>query len=276
MNNTVVRTISGIVFIGIILGGLLVNKFLFALLIIAMMAGMMNEFYVMTMGDRYRFSRLLAILSGITLFILIFGSCAYGWAPKYVAIALLPILLVMINSLYVKDKTEFGKFSDIYTGFLYVAVPLSLSNLIVFFGHEFNGVVLLCFFIIIWASDVGGYIFGCSLHNRFPKKLNENISPKKTWVGFWGGMLCAVLAAVALKYALNLTQISLIHTIILAVIMDVAGVYGDLFESLWKRHYNLKDSGEIIPGHGGLLDRFDSALMAMPAGALYLIVMNIM
>ena len=69
--------------------------------------------------------------------------------------------------------------------------------------------------------------------------------------------------------------ISLANTIILAVIMDVAGVYGDLFESQWKRHYNVKDSGSIIPGHGGMLDRFDSTLMAMPVGALYLILMNI-
>lgn len=275
MNNTVLRTISGAGFIIVMLAGLLIDKFLFAALVMFIMAVMMNEFYTMTMNDRYRFSRLLAILSGLTLFMLIFCVCAYGIETKFVSIAILPIMVVMVNSLYVKDKTEFGKFSDIYTGLLYIAVPLSLSNLIVFFDTRFNGIILLCFFIIIWSSDIGGYVFGSTLGKRFSKKLFPAISPKKTWAGFWGGMFCAVLSAVAMKYVMNL-DIALIHTILLAVIMDVAGVYGDLFESQWKRHYNIKDSGTIIPGHGGMLDRFDSTLMAMPVGALYLLLMNIL
>ncbi len=274
MNNTILRTISGVGFIVVMVAGLLLDKLLFAGLVMFIMAIMMHEFYTITMNDRYRFSRLLAILSGLILFSLIFCVSAYGLEVKYVAIAMLPIMVVMVNSLYVKDKTEFGKFSDIYTGILYIAVPLSLSNLIVFFGQQFNGIVLLCFFIIIWSSDVGGYIFGSTLGKRFSKKLFPDISPKKTWAGFWGGMFCSVLSAIVLKYAMHL-PISLINTIVLAIVMDIAGVYGDLFESQWKRHYNVKDSGTIVPGHGGMLDRFDSTLMAMPAGALYLILMNI-
>ena len=274
MNNTILRTISGVGFIAVMVAGLLLDKLLFAGLVMFIMAIMMHEFYTITMNDRYRFSRLLAILSGLILFSLIFCVSAYGLEVKYVAIAMLPIMVVMVNSLYVKDKTEFGKFSDIYTGILYIAVPLSLSNLIVFFGQQFNGIVLLCFFIIIWSSDVGGYIFGSTLGKRFSKKLFPDISPKKTWVGFWGGMFCSILSAIVLKYAMHL-PISLINTIVLAIVMDISGVYGDLFESQWKRHYNVKDSGTIIPGHGGMLDRFDSTLMAMPVGALYLILMNI-
>lgn len=275
MNNTLVRTISGTGFVAIMLAGLLIDKYLFAILITVIMAVMMDEFYVLTMKDCYRFSRLIAIFSGFTLFWLIFAVCAFSLDTKYIAIAILPIMLVMINSLYVRDKTDFGKFSDIYTGILYIAVPLSLSNLIVFFSHEFNGLVLLCFFIIIWSSDIGAFLFGMSLGQKFGKKLFPDISPKKSWIGFWGGMLCAVFAAVVLKYLLEL-PISLANTIALAVIMDVAGVYGDLFESQWKRHYGVKDAGTIIPGHGGMLDRFDSALMAIPVGALYLIVMDIL
>ena len=262
------------------LAGLLLDKFLFAALIMFIMGVMMHEFYTITMGTRYRFSRILAILSGEILFLLLFLVQAFGVPAKYIGIAILPIIIVMVNSLYVKDKTEFGKFSDIYTGFLYIAVPLSLSNLIVFFqnpatsSNEFNGIILLCFFILIWSSDIGGYVFGSTLGKKFSKKLFPDISPKKTWAGFWGGMICTVISAIVLKYTMHL-PITLTSTIILAVIMDVAGVYGDLFESQWKRHYNVKDSGSIIPGHGGMLDRFDSTLMAMPVGALYLILMNI-
>lgn len=274
MNNTVLRTVSGVGFIIVMLAGLLIDKFLFAGLVMFIMTVMMHEFYTITMNDRYRFSRILAILSGLTLFVLIFCVSAYGMPVKYVALAILPVMIVMVNSLYVRDKTEFGKFSDIYTGILYIAVPLSLSNLIVFFGNRFNGTVLLCFFILIWSSDIGGYVFGSTLGKKFSKKLFPDISPKKTWAGFWGGMFCSILAAVVLKYAMHL-PISLLNTVLLAVVMDIAGVYGDLFESQWKRHYNVKDSGTIIPGHGGMLDRFDSTLMAMPAGALYLVLMNI-
>lgn len=275
MNNTVLRTISGAGFIVVMLAGLLVNKFLFAALVIFIMSVMMHEFYTITMNDRYKFSRLLAIFSGIILFSLIFSSCAYDMEVKYVSIAILPILMVMVNSLYVRDKTEFGKFSDIYTGILYIAVPLSLSNLIVFFDHTFNGTILLCFFILIWSSDIGGYVFGSTLGKRFGKKLFPDISPKKTWAGFWGGMFCSVLSGIVMKYTMSL-DITLLNVVLLAIVMDIAGVYGDLFESQWKRHYNVKDSGTVIPGHGGMLDRFDSTIFAMPIGALYLIVMNIL
>ena len=89
------------------------------------------------------------------------------------------------------------------------------------------------------------------------------------------GMLCSVIAAIILKFTMGNIEISLGHAIALSVIMDVAGVYGDLFESQWKRYYLVKDSGDIIPGHGGLLDRFDSTIFSIPVGALYLILMNI-
>ena len=276
MNNTIKRTISGVAFVGIMLAGLLLDRFLFAALMMFIMGIMMHVFYTITMGARYRFSRILAILSGEVLFLLLFLVQAFGLQAKFVGLAMLPLLIVMINSLYVKDKTEFGKFSDIYTGILYIAVPLSLSNLIVFFDHGFDGHILLYFFLLIWSSDIGGFIFGCGLGRYFPKKLLPGVSPKKTWVGFWGGMLCSVLTALIIKSVFSLDAISYFHTVMLAVVMDVAGVYGDLFESQWKRYYDVKDSGLIIPGHGGLLDRFDSTIFAIPVGTLYLIVMNIL
>lgn len=263
-------------FVGIMLAGLLLDRFLFAALMMFIMGIMMHEFYTITMGARYRFSRILAILSGEVLFLLLFLVQAFGLQAKFVGLAMLPLLIVMINSLYVKDKTEFGKFSDIYTGILYIAVPLSLSNLIVFFDHGFDGHILLYFFLLIWSSDIGGFVFGCGLGRYFPKKLLPEVSPKKTWVGFWGGMLCSVLTALIIKSVFSIDAISYFHTVMLAVVMDVAGVYGDLFESQWKRYYDVKDSGLIIPGHGGLLDRFDSTIFAIPVGTLYLIVMNIL
>lgn len=274
MNNLTVRTISGVGFVILMLACLLFNKFLFAALILFIMSTMLAEFFKMTMGEDYKFSRILAIVAACILFILVFLNAAFGVAVKFISLSLLPVLIVMINSLLVKDKTEFHKFAFIYTGLLYIAVPMSLSNLIAFNGGEFNTMLLFFFFVIIWCSDIGAYCFGLTLGQKYGRKLCPKISPKKSWIGFWGGMLCAVIGAVVLNTT-KLFDFPLIHCIILAVLMDVAGVFGDLFESMWKRSCDVKDSGTIIPGHGGMLDRFDSAIFAIPVGAIYLSLMNL-
>ena len=275
MNNTVKRSISGIVFVAMMLAGLLVNKWLFAVLISFMMVTMMAEFYRMTMGDKYRFSRILAILGGETLFVLLFLVCAYDLPIRWVALAMLPLFIVMINSLYVQDKTEFWKFSHLYTGWIYISVPLALSNLMVFYDHQFDGRMLLGFFLIIWGSDIGAFLFGMAFGQKHGKKLFPSISPKKSWIGFWGGLLCAVLAAFLVKCS-GLFEFPTLYCLILGAVMHVAGVYGDLFESQWKRCYELKDSGRIFPGHGGMLDRFDSTLFAIPAGVIFLLLFNLL
>ena len=274
MNNTVVRTLSGAVYGALIFCCLLINGYLFAALIIFMMCVMMAEFFKMTMGESYKFSRALAIATAVIAFILLYLSCAFGMPGKYISLALIPLLIVMFNSLLVKDKSEFLKFAFIYTGLLYIAVPMSLSNLIAFRGGTFSGLLLLCFFIIIWCSDIGAFFLGSLFGQKYGKKLAPEISPKKSWIGFWGGLAFAILAALVLHWT-GLLEIPMIHSVVLSVLMHCAGVAGDLFESMWKRCCNVKDSGNIIPGHGGMLDRLDSTLMAMPLGAIYLLLFNL-
>ena len=269
MKNVTIRTISGIGFVLVMLACLLWSQWLFGALVIFMMVGMMSEFYTITMGDRYKVSRALAILAGVVLFALIYLVAAYQMPVKYMALSIVPVIVVVVNSLYVEDKTDYAKFSNLYTGLIYIAVPLALSNLVAFRNGHFSGMLLVSFFVLIWSSDIGAYIFGMTLGQKYGKKLFPSVSPKKTWIGYWGGMFFAIMAA----HILNLTgmlSLPMLHSVILAIVMHVAGVYGDLFESQWKRIYGIKDSGTIIPGHGGLLDRFDSTLMAMPVGALYL------
>ena len=269
MKNVTIRTISGIGFVLVMLACLLWSQWLFGALVIFMMVGMMSEFYTITMGDRYKVSRAWAILAGVILFSLIYLVAAYRMPVKYVALSIVPVMVVMINSLYVEDKTDYSKFSNLYTGLIYIAVPLALSNLVAFRNGHFSGMLLVSFFVLIWSSDIGAYIFGMALGQKYGKKLFPSVSPKKTWIGYWGGMLFSILAA----HILNLTgmlSLPMFHSVMLAIVMHVAGVYGDLFESQWKRINGIKDSGTIIPGHGGLLDRFDSTLLAMPVGALYL------
>ena len=237
---------------------------------------MMTEFLQMTCGKDYRYSQILSIIAGVTLFSLVFLFKGFGFPGRLVILAFVPVFLLMINSLYVKDKSRFDKFANLYTAILYIAVPWSLLNFAVF-GPEgqFSGRLLLCFFLMIWGSDVGAYGFGMALGQKYGKKLFPSISPKKSWIGFWGGLLTAVIVAVALHYP-GVFTFGLVHCIAIAILLNVTGVYGDLIESQWKRHYEVKDSGTIIPGHGGLLDRFDSALMAIPVGIIYLVVMNVL
>lgn len=276
MNNFLKRTLSGLAFGAVMLAALLTDRFVFGAVMLFALIVMMSEFLKMTCGNDYRFSQVLSILAGAVLFALTYlykGFCLPG---RFVALAFIPVFILMVNSLYVKDKTCFSKFSSIYAALVYIAVPWSLINFAAFnAAGEFNGIMLLCFFCIIWGSDVGAYIFGMSLGQKYGKKLFPSISPKKSWIGFWGGLLTAVIVAVALHFA-GVFTFGLVHCIAIAILLNVTGVYGDLIESQWKRHYEVKDSGSIIPGHGGLLDRFDSALMAIPVGIIYLVVMNVL
>jgi len=274
MNNTVTRTISGVCFLAIVIGGLLFNKYLYAALLVFMMVTMLYEFYRMTMGDRFPRTRLLAIVLGCCAFLTLFCVMAFRLDIRLVSVNTILLLLLMISTLFVKDKVDFKLFAFLYTGLMYIAAPLTLSNFVVFdAAGQFDGRPMLAFFIIIWASDVGAYCIGMLL-GKYTGKLFPTVSPKKTWAGFWGGLLFAVLAGLILVWT-GLWTYPMVHAVILSVIMHVAGVFGDLFESQWKRVCDIKDSGNIIPGHGGMLDRFDSALFAIPAGVIYLVIIGL-
>ena len=276
MNNFVKRTISGVGFAAIMLAAFLTNKYVYGAVMLFSLIVMLKEFLTITCGKNYRYSQILTIFSGAVLFTLLYLFKARNFPGRLVILAFVPVFILMINSLYLKDKSRFDKFANLYAALLYIAVPWSLLNFAVFnAAGEFNGILLLCFFCIIWGTDVGAYIFGITLGQKYGKKLFPSISPKKSWIGFWGGLVTAVGVAVALHYA-GLFCFDLVHCIFMGVLLCVAGVYGDLIESQWKRHYNVKDSGNIIPGHGGLLDRFDSALIAIPIGIIYLVVMNVL
>lgn len=283
MNNFIKRTISGIGFAAIMLAAFLTNKYVFGAVMLFCLIVMMWEFLRMTCGKEYKYSQILSILSGATLFTLVFCYRAFDFPGRLIILSFVPVFLLMINSLYVKDKSRFDKFANLYTAILYIAVPWSVLNFAVFSPEGvFSGKLLLCFFCIIWGSDVGAYLFGITLGQKYGKKLFPSISPKKSWIGFWGGMLMAITVSVLLftfgwfpKFSAHDVE-NVSNYVAMAILLHVTGVYGDLIESQWKRHYNVKDSGNIIPGHGGLLDRFDSALIAIPIGVIYLVVAHVL
>ena len=126
--------------------------------------------------------------------------------------------------------------------------------------------LLLLAFVMIWMNDTGAFLVGCTIGKH---RLFERISPKKSWEGFWGGLVFSVLSGVAYYYFVDQAQ-GLPFYVILGVIASIFATFGDLVESMFKRSIGVKDSGNLIPGHGGILDRIDSLLFVLPATALYL------
>ena len=159
-------------------------------------------------------------------------------------------------------KTERKPFTNIaftFLGIFYVSVPFALLNITAFNDGAYNYQIVFGLLFILWASDTGAYFAGTFFGKR---KLFERISPKKSWEGFFGG------AALALIFAYGLSRFfdtfSLVQWIIIGLIVIIGGTFGDLVESLLKRSFEIKDSGNSLPGHGGFLDRFDGLLISMP------------
>ena len=210
-------------------------------------------------------------LTGIVIFI----SC-YLFAKQLVDArifaAIIPLFLIsFIIELYKRDGKPFQNLAFTILGLFYIALPYSLFNFIVFnhFNAEYSFGLLLCLFAFNWTNDTGAYLFGITLGKH---RLFERISPKKSWEGAVGGALSVV--GIAFLFAHLLPYISLINWIILGLIVCVFGVFGDLVESLLKRSLNIKDSGTLLPGHGGFLDRFDAVIFSTPAFFAYVYVIS--
>jgi CDP-diglyceride synthetase len=191
----------------------------------------------------------------------------YDMDQRFLLLPLACMFLILPVELYRKRENPFTNIAHGFLGIIYVAVPFTLMvNVIHLDSIEgYRPEFLVGFFMLIWASDTGAYFAGSLFGKR---KLFERISPKKSWEGAAGGMaLSLVMAAI---WAQFIDIIDLRQWLILAGISVVAGIYGDLVESLLKRNTGVKDSGSILPGHGGVLDRFDSIILATPFAFVYL------
>lgn len=270
MNNLLKRTISGLIFTAIFVFGVIWDRNIYTLLFLLILYFCQSEFYKLCLGGEFKLQQQIGLLTGALTFLLLAAHCFYGIDARYVSLAFVPLLLLPASCLLLPSRDDFSSLGVIYTGLLYIALPVALSPLIMMDGDVFSGWHLLSFFILIWFSDVGAYCFGTLFGQKEgSKKMAPSISPKKSWVGFWGGLVMSIAGAVGLHF-LWWYQIGLGHCIVIGLIIALGGVTGDLFESMWKRHYGVKDSGKIIPGHGGMLDRFDSALVAVPLAVIYL------
>lgn len=270
MSNLLLRTITGAFFLVIMVCCLLLHPLAFLALFLVIMMMAMKEFYEISLGSRFRLQQKLAFVAGVLALFSVFGTLCYGIGSNWLALPLIILLLIPVFCIFDRDHKDYDLISLIYAGMLYIALPVSLVPHLAFKDGFYDGKLLLALFIIIWVSDIGAYCIGSALGQKEnSKKLAPSISPKKSWWGFWGGVILGTGAAVGL-YFLTWLPFNFVHCLAIGVIVCVFGVCGDLVESLWKRRYGVKDSGNCIPGHGGMLDRFDSALIAVPAAAAYM------
>lgn len=253
------RVIAAIVGAVIFIGAIYLNEWTYFAVFLAVTLLGMVEFYRLLGIKGFEPNQKIGLLAGGGLFVMVF-LIQKDLLPLRV-LFLMPALLalVFVVELYRKKALPFVNISVTLVGVLYVAVPFSLFSLLGFLGEQYSWHVILGCLLLIWAADTGAYFVGKNFGRR---KLMERISPGKTWEGWAGGVLLALLVAWGLSYFF--TDLHLLQWIVIGLIVAVFGVLGDLVESMLKRGLEVKDSGSLIPGHGGILDRFDSLLMVVP------------
>ena len=283
MKNFITRTITGILFVAIMVTGICLRGdamiLLFALitgLTLWEFTGLVNEHVADTTVNRF-----ITTAAGVYLFLAFAGYCT-GIVPPSVFIPyLLTLIYLFISELYLKQKNPIQDWAYTMLSQLYIALPFSMINVLSFQADPLTGQIAyhwllpMSVFIFLWANDTGAYCAG-SLFGRH--KLFPRVSPGKTWEGSIGGAVIVLIIAAVISYfagsdaslsTLN-AQLSTLKWLGLGLVVVFFGTWGDLVESLFKRTLGIKDSGNILPGHGGMLDRFDSSLMAIPAAVIYL------
>lgn len=277
MKNLIVRSITGVFFVAAIVVCFMepaAMEFLFALvtgLSIWEYCGLVNNV------KGVQVNRFISTVAGVYFFLAAGGFCS-GLVPTAAVFIpyLLTIVYLFISELYAKTENAVNDLAYTMLGQMYIALPFSTINVLAFNvaadgSVVFNYLIPLCVFIFLWANDTGAYCAGSLLgrHKLFPR-----VSPGKSWEGSIGGAVIVLIVAFFIGRYENGTGVDTGLTVMqwmgLGLVVVVFGTWGDLVESLFKRTLGIKDSGNILPGHGGMLDRFDSSLMAMPASVIYL------
>lgn len=268
------RIVFGVLFLVVVIASLL---YPIALLTLCAFLGVAFsiEFYRMTVTRRYRKEEILVVTALVALCSLYFCMLYAGLSPRWLLLCLLPLVAAWICQLF--DGVEGHEFvTEPYFPLVYF-LPMLLALLrLSRVDGAFSWQLTLGIFVLIWCCDIGAYCFGMLLGQRpNSRKLFPAVSPKKSWIGVVGGTVVTFAAAWAVWAIWGASVLPLVHWMALALIASVFGVLGDLFESMIKRHAGVKDAGSLIPGHGGLLDRFDDALFVLPLSAVYLVVLQL-
>ncbi len=278
MKNLIVRALTGAVYVILLVGCTVYSPVTFFFFFSLVSAAAVWEFS--SLMNRHQGAFIPAPINSMSAVVLAAGvwlQCMGApTAMQMMALYGLLMLYMLISQLYRRTSNPLREWTMVFASQMYVAVPFALMPLLCISNDAtgdslaYNWIYPLALFVFIWTNDTGAYLSGFALHKFFPAKLFPSISPKKTWVGSIGGALFTVLASVAVYYWMPGTM-PLYRWIGFALVVVLFGTWGDLVESQLKRQLGIKDSGKILPGHGGMLDRFDSSLLAIPASVIYLV-----
>lgn len=277
-NNFIQRTVTGVLFVAILVGCIIYSPLSFAVLFTIISALSVYEFaHLVNQSGDISINKTIVALGGAYLVMALMGFCTSSIDARVFLPYLGLLLYLMITELYLKKKNPIGNWAFSMLSQLYIALPFALLNVLAFHNSpqtdsvSYNPILPLSVFVFIWLSDTGAYCVGSLIGKH---RLFERISPKKSWEGSIGGGIFAIISS--LGFAHFFPFMPTWQWIGLAGVVVLFGTWGDLSESLMKRQLGIKDSGNILPGHGGMLDRFDSALMAIPAAVLYLYLLTML
>lgn len=280
MNNFRARTITGLSMVFLILAALYLNQFFFALIFLAVVILGLIEFYSITATEDCKPQKVAGTILGTIIYLIITGIYLFVEQRTLVIgisiVVILPLLFIpVIIEIYRNKQKPLINAAVTVFGVIYVALPISLLNMM---DNPFEGTIfhrlpayLTGYFLITWIYDTGAYLVGKTFGRH---KFFERVSPKKTWEGTIAGAIIAIAFATGFYYITE--GILFIHLLVLTLLVILFGTFGDLAESLFKRSLNLKDSGNILPGHGGILDRFDTIFVSAPFVFLYFVILNIL
>lgn len=280
MKNLVTRTLSGAVLAVVFFGAIYCSKWSFGALMLAMVVGCQREFYRLCRVAGSEPQRFAGTVLGASLAVSAFVIfMQFGGAEPVDAVvgktvyALGLYMLLLVPTIFICEMVRnllnpIANIASTFAGVVYVALPIALLFFVPLLlgGGEWNPWVMLGYVLIVWANDVFAYLVGCSIGRH---RMCERISPKKSWEGFFGGVLGAIAVGVGVGWLLG-ANLWLWGGV--AAVAAVTGVAGDFVESMLKRSVDVKDSGAMLPGHGGWLDRFDALLISTPFVFVYLLI----
>ena len=281
MKNFIIRTITGIIFVAAIVASFLRPEamvLLFSIvtgLTIWEFTGLVNE------RENVTINRFICTVAGVYFFFAMTYFCSDLYAGVAKSVVFIPYLItiiyLLIAELYLKQDDPIQDWAYTMLSQMYIALPFSMLNVLAFTSDSsgvvvFNTLLPLSVFVFLWMNDTGAYCVGSLIgrHKLFPR-----ISPGKSWEGSIGGAIVVLAVAAAISIYIDDVMLTLPQWLGLGLVVVVFGTWGDLVESLFKRTLGIKDSGNILPGHGGMLDRFDSSLLAIPAAVVYLYTLSL-
>ena len=284
MKNLIIRAITGALFVIILVGGIVYKPISLLILFTVITALTVWEFTTIVNRNMHlHVNRFITTVAAAYLFVAVWTFNTNIMGSEVFIPYLISIIYLLVSELYFDRPDNIQNWAMTFMAQLYIALPFASLNTLCFIatpaGVTYYYWYALSLFIFLWASDTGAYLFGSWLgkHRLFPR-----ISPKKSWEGSIGGGITAIAASQVIAYSVPFAEtLSPLTNHLLwagfATLTVVVGTWGDLVESLLKRRLGIKDSGNILPGHGGMLDRFDSSLLAIPAAVIYVytIMLNI-